>query len=362
MAVLSVEQNMLRDAAQGWVRAKSPVSALRRMRDSDCEFGYDLGVWNEIAEMGWAGVVIPEAYGGSNFGYRSFGLIFEELGRTLTASPLLASGLAAASALVLGGSDAQKSEWLPQIASGTAIGTLAVDEGPRHAPDKVAAIVTNGKLQGAKVFVAEGMAADLLIVSAIGADGPGLYLVRADDPGVVRRRLHLVDSRGAANIVFNDVVAEPLADGAHVLDGTLDRARAGISAEMLGSAYQAFETTLEYLKTRVQFGQAIGSFQALQHRAARMLGELELARSAVETALLAIDDDSPDVAELVSLAKAKMGDTFHLISNEMLQMHGGIGMTDEHDAGFYLKRARAAAAFLGSQAFHKDRYARLRGY
>jgi alkylation response protein AidB-like acyl-CoA dehydrogenase len=332
------------------------------MRDSGAELGYDAAAWNEMAEMGWAGVIIPEEYGGSNFGYLSLGLILEELGRTLTASPLLSSGLAAASALILGGSDAQKSAWLPKIAEGTAVGALAIDEGPHHAPDKVAATVSGGKLSGKKTFVLEGMAADILIVSAKGPDGVGLFLVKADDAGVKRTRLSLADSRGAANIEFNGAAAEALSGGAALIDKVLDRARAGVSAEMLGSAVQAFETTLDYLKVRVQFGQVIGSFQALQHRAAKMFTDLELARSTVEAALAAIDADSPDVPELVSLAKAKMGDTFHLVSNEMVQMHGGIGMTDAHDAGFYLKRARAAEAAFGNQAFHRDRYAKIQGY
>lgn len=362
MAVLTEEQSMLKDAAKSWVQEKSPVSAFRKMRDSGVELGYDAKAWNEMAEMGWAGVIIPEEYGGSNFGYLSLGLILEELGRTLTASPLLASGLAAASALILGGSDAQKSEWLPKIADGSVVATLAVDEGPHHNPEKVAAEVKGGKLTGKKTFVLEGMAANLLVVSAKEGGKLGLYLVRADDAGVKRTRLHLADSRGAANIEFNGAAAEPLSGGAEVLEKVLDRARAGVAAEMLGAATQAFETTLDYLKTRVQFGQVIGSFQALQHRAAKMFTDLELSRSAVEAALTAIDNDSPDTAELVSLAKAKMGDTFHLVSNEMVQMHGGIGMTDAHDAGFYLKRARAAEAAFGNQAFHRDRYARIQGY
>ena len=362
MAVLSEEQSMLRDAAKSWVQEKSPVTAFRKMRDSGAELGYDVAAWNEMAEMGWAGVIIPEEYGGSDFGYLSMGLILEELGRTLTASPLLASGLAAASALILGGSDAQKSEWLPKIAEGAAIATLAVDEGPHHAPDKVATTVQGGKLTGKKTFVLEGMAAHLLVVSATGPDGIGLFLVKADDKGVSRQRLSLADSRGAANISFDGAAAEPLTGGADLLEKVLDRARAGIAAEMLGSALQAFETTLDYLKVRVQFGQVIGSFQALQHRAAKMFTDLELSRSAVEAALAAIDADSPDVPELVSLAKAKMGDTFHLVSNEMVQMHGGIGMTDAHDAGFYLKRARACEAAFGSQSYHRDRYAKIQGY
>lgn len=362
MAVLTEEQSMLKDAAKSWVQEKSPVTAFRKVRDSGVELGYDAAAWNEMAEMGWAGVIIPEEYGGSNFGYLSLGLILEELGRTLTASPLLASGLAGASALILGGTDAQKSEWLPKIAEGSVVATLAVDEGPHHNPAKVETKFEGGKITGKKTFVLEGMAANLLVVSAKGPNGVGLYLVKADDAGVKRTRLHLADSRGAANIEFAGAAAEPLNGGAELVEKVLDRARAGVCAEMLGAAVQAFETTLEYLKTRVQFGQVIGSFQALQHRAAKMFTDLELSRSAVEAALTAIDNDSPDTAELVSLAKAKMGDTFHLVSNEMVQMHGGIGMTDAHDAGFYLKRARACEAAFGNQAFHRDRYARIQGY
>ncbi|MFT4934841.1 MAG: alkylation response protein AidB-like acyl-CoA dehydrogenase [Pseudoalteromonas distincta] len=378
MAVLNEEQAMLRDAAKSWVQEKSPVTAFRKMRDSGVELGYDANAWNEMAEMGWAGVIIPEEYGGSDFGYLSMGLILEEMGRTLTASPLLASGLAAASALVLGGSDAQKSEWLPKIAGGEVVGALAIDEGAHHAPEKVALKAEKSgsgyKLSGSKSFVLEGMAAGLLIVSARTSGKPGdtdgitLFLVAGDAKGVSRKRLHLADSRGAANITFDgvevgaDAVLGEVDKGHALLEKTLDRARAGLCAEMLGSAVQAFEVTLDYLKVRVQFGQVIGSFQALQHRAAKMFTDLELARSAVEAALQAIDADTPDVPELVSLAKAKMGDVFHLVSNEMVQMHGGIGMTDAHDAGFYMKRARAAEAAFGNQAYHRDRYARIQGY
>lgn len=378
MAVLNEEQSMLRDAAKSWVQEKSPVTAFRKMRDSGVELGYDADAWNEMAEMGWAGVIIPEEYGGSDFGYLSMGLILEETGRTLTASPLLASALASASALVLGGSDAQKSEWLPKIAAGEVVGALAVDEGAHHAPEKVALKAEKSgsgyKLTGAKSFVLEGLAANLLVVSARTSGKPGdtngitLFLVAGDAKGVSRKRLHLADSRGAANITFDgvevgaDAVLGEVDKGYALLEKTLDRARAGLCAEMLGSAVQAFEVTLDYLKVRVQFGQVIGSFQALQHRAAKMFTDLELARSAVEAALQAIDANTPDVPELVSLAKAKMGDVFHLVSNEMVQMHGGIGMTDAHDSGFYMKRARAAEAAFGNQGYHRDRYARLQGY
>jgi len=375
MAVLSEEQSMLRDSARTWVQEKSPVTAFRKMRDSNAPLGYDPSAFAEMAEMGWTGVIIPEAFGGSEFGYLGLGLILEETGRTLTASPLLSSALAAASAIILGGSEAQKSEYLPAIASGELIGTLAIDEGAHHAPEKTALAAKKSgsgySLTGAKTFVLEGMAAGLFVVSARTAGKPGdtdgisLFLVKADAKGVSRKALKLADSRGAANVTFDGAEGALLGEegkGWPLLEKTLDRARAGLAAEMLGAAIQAFETTLDYLKVRVQFGQVIGSFQALQHRAAKMFTDLELSRSCVEAALQAIDDDSADVPELVSLAKAKMGDTLHLVSNEMVQMHGGIGMTDAHDAGLYLKRARAAEATYGGQAYHRDRYARINGY
>jgi len=378
MAVLTEEQSMLRDAARTWTREKSPVSAFRKMRDSGAPLGYDPAAFAEMAEMGWTGVIIPEAYGGSDFGYLSLGLILEETGRTLTASPILATALAGASAIILGGAEAQKEAWLPKIASGETVATLAVDEGAHHRPNVVGVTATKSgpgyTLSGKKTFVLEGMAAGLLVVSARtgGAagdtDGISLFLVPADAEGVSRKALKLADSRGAAIVSFDgvevgaDALLGPEGQAWDLLEKTLDRARAGLSAEMLGSAVQAFETTLDYLKTRVQFGQVIGAFQALQHRAAKMFTDLELARSCVEAALTAIDNDSPDVKELVSLAKAKVGDTLHLVSNEMVQMHGGIGMTDAHDAGLYLKRARAAEATFGGQAYHRDRYARLQGY
>lgn len=378
MAALTQEQAMLRDMARGWAAEKSPVRAFRQVRDSGSATGFDPAAYADMAAMGWTGAIIPQAFGGSDIGTLALGLILEETGRTLTASPLLASALVAASALNLGGTAPQKQSWLPRIASGDCIGTLAIDERPRHQPAFVATTaVPSGHgyiLNGTKAFVLEGLAADVLIVSArTGGSvddihGISLFLVPVDTAGVSRKRLMLADSRGTATITLSNVVVRGDAllgsegGGSALLDKILDRACAGIAAEMLGAAAQAFETTLDYLKTRVQFGQTIGSFQALQHRAARLFCDLELARSCVEAAFAAIDGDSPQVPELVSLAKAMVGDTLHLMSNEMVQMHGGIGMTDAHDAGFYLKRARGLEALYGNQAYHRDRYARLLGY
>ena len=375
MAVLNEEQTMLRDAAKAWVSEKSPVTAFRKMRDGGNEDGFDKAAWKEIAEMGWTGIIIPEEFGGSGLGYLTLGLVLEEMGRTLTASPLLSTAVAT-TALLLAGSEALKQEWLPKIAEGKAIATLAVDEGPHHAPEKIALTAKKSSsgytLSGKKVFVQDGGAADLLIVAARtsgkGKTGVTLFLVPGNAEGLTRTKLKSVDSRGIANLELKDVEVRASAvlgsadNGFDVLDATLDRARASLAAEMLGAAVQEFETTLDYLKTRVQFGQAIGTFQALQHRAAKMFTDLELTRSCVEAALSAIDRNANDIPALCSLAKAKVSELAHLVSNEMVQMHGGIGMTDAHDSGLYLKRARVAEASFGGASFHRDRYASLMGY
>ncbi|MEJ0027478.1 MAG: acyl-CoA dehydrogenase family protein [Rhizomicrobium sp.] len=376
MAVLNEEQTLIRDAAKSWVQEKSPVTAFRKLRDSDNEDGFDRAAWREMAELGWAGILVPEEFGGVGLGYLTLGLVLEETGRTLTASPLISTALTATTALLLAGSDAQKQTYLPAIAEGKLIATLAVDEGPHHAPEKIALAGTdggNGKvmLNGKKTFVLDGGTADLIIVAARTSGKPGdkggitLVLVDGKASGLTRQKLKTVDSRGYANLTFQDVQGDVLGtsnQGGGILETTLDRARAGLAAEMLGQAMQSFEVTLDYLKTREQFGQKIGTFQALQHRAAKMFTDLELARSCVEGALSAIDRDANDVAQLASLAKAKVGDLVHLVSNEMVQMHGGIGMTDAHDAGLYLKRARAQEATFGGSSYHRDRYATLLGY
>jgi len=378
MAVLSEEQTMIRDGAKSWVQEKSPVTAFRKLRDSGNPDGFDRAALKEMAEMGWAGILIPEEFGGTGLGYLTLGLVLEETGRTLTASPLVSTALTATTALLLGGNDAQKKKYLPQIAEGKLIATVAVDEGPHHAPEKIALKAEKSgsgyKLNGKKNFVLDGGVADLIIVAARTSGKPGdkngitLFLVDGKANGLSREKLKTVDSRGVANLTFAnvevgaDAILGSADQGDGLLEAILDRARAGLAAEMLGHAMQSFDVTLDYLKTRVQFGQVIGTFQALQHRAAKMFTDLELARSCVEGALQAIDRDANDVAQLASLAKAKVGDLVHLVSNEMVQMHGGIGMTDAHDAGLYLKRARAQQATFGGSSFHRDRYATLLGY
>ncbi|HTE41493.1 MAG TPA: acyl-CoA dehydrogenase family protein [Steroidobacteraceae bacterium] len=372
MAVLTEEQMMLRDAARSWAQESSPVTAFRKLRDEKVAGGFRRETWKEMADMGWAGILIPENYGGVGMGYQTLGLVLEETGRTLTASALISTALAASTALVLGGSDKQNETWLPKIASGDAIGALAIDETPHHDPAHVKCEAKRDgegwRLNGKKRFVVDGGIADFLIVSAKTGSGITLFVLPAAASGITRQALAMADSRGMADIDFENVQAAAtdvlgtVDQGLQVLEPTLDRTRAGLSAEMLGAATQAFETTLDYLKVRTQFGKLIGSFQSLQHRAGKMFVDLELGRSCVEAALAAIDNNAPDASTLSSLAKARMSDTFHLVSNEMVQMHGGIGMTDVHDAGLYIKRARVAETTFGSAGFHRDRYARAMGY
>lgn len=360
MAVLTEDQTLVRDAARDWAVERAPVAALRRLRDAGGSGGFDPAVWREMVELGWPGVALSEANGGSGLGWGALGLILVETGRNLTASPLLAHALAT-EALALGGSDALKIQWLPRLTAGELTAVLAVDEGPHHAPDRLATTFAGTMLNGTKRFVPDGMAGDLQVVAARGPEGPALFLAAADASGLQGSPRRLADSRGWADITLVDVPAEPLG-GPAVLAAVLDLAYALLAAEMLGTATAAFEITLAYLKTRTQFGQLIGGFQALQHRAAQMFTELQLAQSCVEAALQAAGANDPDLPALASLAKARANDVLHRVSNETVQMHGGIGMTDEHDAGLYLKRARTAEALYGSSAFHRDRYARLRGF
>jgi len=354
---LNDDQRMLKETARDFFREQAPVTRLRKQRDAK-QNGRDPELWDEIAGLGLAGVIIPEEFGGAGLGYVALGAVLEESGRTLVASPLHSSALAGASALLLAGTDAQKAEWLPKVASGEIVATIAIDEAAHHAPAKSKIKFEGGKLSGEKKYVADGHIAELIIVAAADA----LYLVKANAEGVTRRELVTADSRGAADISFAGAAAEKMNGGADIIDAILDRARIGLAAEMVGAASEAFEITSEYLKTRKQFGQVIGGFQALQHRAAKLFTDLELTRSCVLAALDALDRNATNVAEYASLAKARASETVHLATNEMVQLHGGIGMTDAHDAGLYLKRARVTEALYGGASFHRDRYASLLGF
>ena len=378
--ILNDEQNMLKDTANSFCAENAPIAQLRKLRDEDSADGFDRETWAKMAELGWTGIPFPEEHGGLAFGYKGLGVVTEQTGRTLTASPLYATVWVGGTVLNLGGSAAQKSVLLAKVAAGELLLALALEESHRHSPYGVATVAekTDGgyTLRGSKTFVLDGHVADHLIVVARGAGVPGdrdgisLFLVDRQADGVRVTRTKMVDSRNAANIELDGarVAADALigeeGKGADVLDPALDIARIGIAAEMLGSTQECFERTIAYLKEREQFGVPIGSFQALKHRAANMFCEIELSKSCVLEALSALDEgrDAAEVAKLASLAKAKVGETFHTVSREGIQMHGGIGMTDEFDIGFFLKRAAVTEQTFGDVHFHHNRYGELEGY
>jgi alkylation response protein AidB-like acyl-CoA dehydrogenase len=376
--VLNEEQALLQQTAREFIEEKSPVSELRRLRDSKDPDGIDRALWTEMAELGWAGVTLPEDLGGMELGWLELGVLFEECGRTLTAHPLLSTVALAGECIRRGGSDTQRKEQLAPVAAGERLLALALQEGPHHDPLRVATRAEPGGdghvLRGSKTQVLDGHIADALLVVARSAgesgerDGLSLFLVDPGARGVRITRTTMIDGRNAANVELDgvEVAADALVGeagrGADVLEPALDRATAVLCAEMVGTMSVAFDKTVEYLKTREQFGVPIGSFQALKHRAAEMFVELELSRAIVLDALSALDAGRNGAAELVSCAKARCNDTIFRIGNEAVQMHGGIGVTDEEDIGLYLKRARVAQFTLGNSAFHRDRFARLEGY
>jgi acyl-CoA dehydrogenase len=373
--VLTEDQLMFRDAAKRFAAERAPVAQLRKLRDDNDPVGFSRELWKEMADMGWAGVLVPEEHGGVGFGFVGAGLIATEIGRNLSVTPLLSSAVLAVTALARGGSQAHKETLLPAIASGELLIALATDESPRHSPHHIATRASGKyKLSGRKLHVLDGHVADQLIVSArtsgdIGArDGITLFLVDAKAAGVSISRSSMVDSHNSATIELRDVavtdadIIGALNEGAAVLDAALDAGRAVLAAELLGVAEESFERTLVYLRERDQFGVKIGTFQALQHRAAHLFCEIELVRSVVLRTLQALDAQESNAASLVCLAKAKASDVARIATNEAVQMHGGIGMTDEFDIGFFMKRARAAAETFGDQYYHTDRFAQLAGY
>jgi alkylation response protein AidB-like acyl-CoA dehydrogenase len=376
--VLNEEQRLLQDTARDFLHSQAPVEALRKLRDDSDPLGYAQDLWQQMAEMGWASIILPEAYGGLEFGFPGLGVVLEETGRTLTASPLLASAVVGASAILLGDSEEQKETLLPSIATGGLTLALALEESHHHRPTHIATTAQqqgdNFIVNGSKCFVVDGHSADKLIVVARtggterDSEGLTLLLVDRESEGISCLRTIMTDSRNAANIEFTNVtvpatnVIGAIGAGWAILEPVLDRGRVAISAEMMGYALEAFSRTVEYLKEREQFGALIGSFQALQHRAAHIQSEIELCRSVLLQALSTVDDAPEQLPLMASLAKAKLNELVKLVTNEAVQMHGGIGVTDELEIGFFLKRARVAMQVFGDTGFHKDRYATLCGY
>ena len=369
--ILNEEQQMLKTSAKELLQEKGAIETLRRLRDSNDPLGYDKDLWQTMSEMGWAGLIIPEAYGGFDFGYTGLGQILEETGRTLVASPLISTILLSATAINLGGNVMQKESLLSAIAMGNLVVSFAHEEGARHNPSMIkTTAIKDGdhyKLNGKKTMVLDGHIANKFVVVAQTEDHKiELFIVDAKAKGVSHERVMMMDSRNTAVVNFENVIPEGhlgnYKSGKALFEKTLDIGRIGLAAEMLGSILEAFERTIAYLKEREQFGVPIGSFQALQHRAAQMFCEIELCKSIVIKALKAIDKESTDLSRLASLAKAKLGQTFKLVSNEGIQMFGGIGMTDEEEIGFFLKRARVVQQTLGDANFHLDKLAKMRGF
>ena len=374
--VLTEEQDMLRDAAQGFLDKHAPIGQLRRLRDEANADGFDRATWAAMAEMGWAGVLVPEEAGGVGLGFVEAGLIAEQMGRTLTASPFHSAAVMGAVALREFGPE--HTDLLVRIAAGQAITALAVDEGRKHAPEVVATTAEragNGfRLNGAKTFVVEAHVADHLIVSARttgetkDADGITLFLVPAETDGVETAPGQMIDSRIAGRVRLDNVevtanaVLGEIDRGHTALRRILNAGRATLAAEMAGSAQESLGQSLAYLKERRQFGQIVASFQALQHRAADLYAEIEMGRSLVLKALQALDAADLRAELLVTAAKAKLGRVSQQAAREAIQFHGGIGMTDAADIGFFLKRVRVAEAWLGDANFHTEAFARIKGY
>ena len=376
--VLSEEEQFLKDTAKNFAEERSPISHFRSLRDNNDPNLWDKNIWLEMVKLGWPGILIPEEFGGSNFGVTGIGVILQECAKTLTPSPLFATGVLGAYAISEFGNDDQKNNYLPKIVNGEITTALAVDEISHHDPSATELIAKKNNsgftLSGKKIFVIDGASADLLIVLARTSGSKGdstglsLFFIDSDQSGVEAKKLDMADSRNYANIYFNDVSVDKssllgdLETAGETVESILDIGRIAISAEMLGNAESAFEITLDYLKQRKQFGALIGSFQALQHRAAEMFCEIELTKSSVLAAMRAADENSNELQRLSSLSKTVAGETLHLVSNEAIQMHGGIGVTDEYDIGFFLKRARVAEQIFGSAKYHTERYANLSGF
>jgi len=377
--VLNEDQEMIAQTALDFVEEHSPVSRFRELRDTGAELGYSAALFKQMAGLGWAGIPFDEKLGGAGMGFAELVLIVEALGRKLAPEPFLGGVTMGGSALALGENDALRDAWLPKVIDGSKVVAFAHQEARSRydvcAIETTAEVSGEGyRLRGEKVQVLDAVGADAVIVPARmegesgDRDGITLFLVKTGATGLSLERQTRVDHRNAAIVRLEDVsvggdaILGVVGQGAALLEAVIDRATVVLCGEMLGGMSEAFDLTIEYLKTRDQFGTKIGSFQGLQHRAAIVFMEIELARSCVMAAARAVDADDEDAAKLISLAKARCSDAYILAANEGVQIFAGVGMTDEYDIGFYLKRARAAELTFGDAAFHRNRWATLGNY
>jgi alkylation response protein AidB-like acyl-CoA dehydrogenase len=374
---LNDDQAMLQDSARDFISGEAPVSHLREFRDKKCKDGFSHALWKQFAEMGFTGILVGEEDGGLGLGHVEAGIVLEEIGRNLTPSPFLTTSVAGVEALNAAGKD-MRDRWLPGILSGDTVLGIAIDESAKHRPKNIALKAErsgNGfKLNGKKQFVIQGASADMLIVaartggSAGETDGLTVFAVEKDAAGMSAESARLVDSAVAAHVEFDnvevtaDAVIGEVDQGWAVLTRMLRAGRVGSAAEAVGVGAGAMDMTVDYLKQRKQFGTLIGSFQALQHRAAHLYSEMEVARSTVLKAQQLLDEGNDGAELMVSVAKAKAARATNLAVREGVQMHGGIGMTDEYDIGLYMKRDRALAEFMGDANYHTNRVAEMNGY
>ena len=372
------DQAMLAESVTGFMADEGGIKKqLRHYRDMNCQDGFGHALWKQFAEMGLTGMLAAEADGGLAMGHVEAGIVLREIGRNLTPSPFLTTSVMGVTALS-GGSDELRGRWLPGVLAGDSVLAVAVDEGPKHRPERIACKAEkagNGfRLQGRKAFVVQGASADAIIVAARTSgsetdnDGITLFAVPKDAAGISHEHLRLVDSAMASNVTFDNVeldgdcVIGEVDGGRALLNKVINAGRIGAAAELTGVGQGAFDITTAYLKTRKQFGQLIGEFQALQHRAAHLYSELEIAEAAVIKAQQLLDGNSDKADLMVSVAKAKAAKACNLSVREGVQMHGGVGMTDEYDIGLYMKRDRSLAEFMGDQYYHAERVAQLSGY
>ena len=374
--LLSDDQRMLHDSVAPFMAEQGSITAqLRHWRDIGCNDGFGHELWQQFAELGLTGIIIPEVDGGMGMGQVEANLVLEEIGRNLTPSPFLTTAVGFVRA-VQGTPHGER--WFPGIVAGATVAALAIDEGRHHDPAATALAATrqgNGfVLNGTKQFVVHGASADVLLVAARTAgaagerDGVTLFAVPRDAPGMTLDNLALADSSKAARVMFDGVAVDGEAVVGEVdhgwgrLSNALNAGSAGAAAELVGIAAGASAMTLDYLKQRKQFGKLIGEYQALQHRAAHLFGEIEIARAAASKAAKLLDAGDARAALMVAVAKAKAGRVAALAVQEGVQMHGGIGMTDEHDIGLYMKRERVLDEMFGGARYHTARVAELSGY
>ncbi len=376
MMTLTDDQRMLQDSVAPFMAEEGAIKAqLRNWRDSKCKDGFGHGLWKQFAELGLTGILIPEAHGGAGLGMVEAGVVLEEVGRNLTPSPFLTTAVAAVRAFE---GSRQAERWFPGIVAGDTVAALAIDEDKHHDPSRVAMAAKrsgNGfTLSGTRQFVVHGASADVILVAARTAgvagerDGLTLFAVERGTAGLEVENVALVDSSKAARLTFDqvevdaDAVVGEVDGGWAPLSRALNAGRTGAAAELVGVAAGATVITLDYLKQRKQFGKYIGEYQVLQHRAAHLYGEIEIARAAALKAAQLLDSGDPRAELMVSVAKSKAARVSALAVQEGVQMHGGIGMTDEHDIGLYMKREAVLGNLFGSATWHANEVARLSGY